>query len=281
MTKTNRIVGICLVRNEERFLDLVLSNIIDFCDLVFIADNKSTDSTPEIAKSWAEKHSTVKVIKIVHPAESHEILMQFVNTPTWVFAVDGDEVYDPEGLAKIKTELLSGRHDSYWRIIGNVLNCTELDTENAKARGYLSPPSRSITKLFNFNAITDWSGVKGERLHGGVISFKGGYSDNRCFRLHEEISWDESVFRCLHLCFMPRSGKDGKPKNGITTRWNLAEQQGKGLLNYLFAKALNFIGVTKSSGWKMEKYGRGEVVSKDVVPFLSFCSKKNGTTQFN
>jgi len=40
-----KIVGICLVRNEERFLDLILNNIIDFCDQILIADNKSTDHT--------------------------------------------------------------------------------------------------------------------------------------------------------------------------------------------------------------------------------------------
>jgi len=209
---------------------------------------------------------TVKTIS--DPAKSHEMIMSYINTSTWVFAVDGDEVYDPRGLVQLREELLSGTHDNYWRIIGNVLNCIDLDMEAGEARGYLSPPSRSITKLFNFNAITEWSGVQGERLHGGEIIFKEKYKDKNCLRIHDEVSWDESSFRCLHLCFMARSSKDKSPENGMVTRWNLAEQQGRGLLIYFFSKILNVMGVAKPSDWKAEKYGRGELVARDVEPFL-------------
>ena len=267
-----QIIGICLVRNEERFLNLVLANIIDFCDAIIIADNNSTDRTAEIAAEWANNYSSVVVQNIDHPVESHEMLLRYINTPTWVFAVDGDEVYDPEGLSKLRGQILSGNHDRYWRIIGNVLNCLGIDEEARMARGYLSPPSRSITKLFNFNAILEWSEVRGERLHGGQKSFKENYQDSSCLRMHEEISWDESCFRCLHLCFMPRSRKDGNRQKGIVTRWNLAEQQSRGGFVYALSKLLNFWGISMSSDWKYKKYGRGEVVSRDVSAFLSHRS---------
>jgi glycosyltransferase involved in cell wall biosynthesis len=268
MAANRRIIGICLVRNEERFLDLILTNIIDFCDQIFIADNKSTDRTRDIAKRWASNNKSVSVTSINHPAESHEMLMSYIDTPTWVFAVDGDELYDPVGLKQMRKEILAGLHDGYWRIIGNVLNCVHLDIEEKRARGYLSPPSRSITKLFNFNAIVGWSGVHGERLHGGEISFKNGYQESSCLRLHEQISWEKSNLRCLHVCFLARSSKDRKTRNGVVTRWNLAEQQSRGFLILLFSKIVNFLGISMSSNWKHLKYSRGDLVTKDIVTFL-------------
>ncbi len=265
---SKRIVGICLVRNEERFLDLVLTNIIDFCDQILIADNKSTDRTLEIANRWANEHASVSVTSIDHPVESHTMLMPFVNTQTWVFAVDGDELYDPHGLTGLRRQILAGSHDAYWRIIGNVLNCRDLDMKQGRARGYLSPPSRSVTKLYNFNAIKDWSGVPGERLHGGTISFNDGYREDVLLRWHEQVSWDEAIFRCLHLCFMPRSSKDSKPRDGMVSRWNLAEQQGRGFMVVLMARLLRLFEFTRSSQWKIERYGRGDLVDKDIASFL-------------
>jgi len=268
VTRGRLIVGICLVRNEERFLDQVLANIIDFCDQIIIADNESADATNAIAKYWSDKYPSVSVKIINHPAESHQMLLPYINTSTWIFAVDGDEIYDPVGLAQLRTQIMAGSFDGYWRILGNVLNCISLDRETNQAHGYLSPPSRSITKLYNFNAIDDWSGVEGERLHGGTISFKEGFQDSTCLRLHEKVLWDNSIFRCLHLCFMPRSSMDSKPKNGIVTRWNLAEQQSKGVLVFFFAWFFRLLGISRSSEWKFRKYGRGPVAAKNVEQFI-------------
>lgn len=268
MTETSRIVAICLVRNEEKFLGVVLANILEFCDHIFIADNCSTDRTGEIARQWAIDHKKVTVKSIAHPKESHEIVQPFVNTSTWVFAVDGDEIYDPAGLARLRTGLLEGTYDNYWRIIGNVFNCVELDIDGKLAKGYLSPPSRSITKLYNFHAIEDWSGVTGERLHGGEIVFKKGYRETVCLRLHEELDWEKSFFRCLHLCFIARSSKDSKPKNGVTTRWNLAEQQSRGVLVLLLARVFRRLGISLTSQWKLERYGRGRLVTKNIAGFF-------------
>ncbi|KAB2891940.1 MAG: hypothetical protein F9K32_02085 [Desulfobulbaceae bacterium] len=279
MKAGNRIVGICLVRNEERFLDLVLTNIVGFCDQILIADNGSTDRTPEIARRWAVSHPSVNVSSIGHPRESHTMLLPFINTPTWIFAVDGDEIYDPQGLARLREPLVDGAYDRYWRIIGNVLNCRDLDMKQARARGYLSPPSRSITKLYNFNAIYDWSDVPGERLHGGIISFNAGYREDALLRWHDQVSWDEAVFRCLHLCFLPRSSKDGRAHDGMVTRWNLAEQQGRGILTVLAARLLRLLGSTRSSQWKKERYGRGELVEKDIAAFLPDSCRKSGFDQ--
>jgi len=268
-----RVVGICLVRNEERYLGQALANVYDFCDEILIADNGSIDSTWEVAQAWARQKKKISCARIKHPRESHEMIEKFVNTPTWIFAVDGDELYDPEGLLKFRESVLSGKYDSSWQVNGNVLNCIRLDPAADKAEGYLSPPSRCITKFFNFNAITEWSRVENERLHGGHIVFKPGYGHSTRYPLNEQAGWNESVFRCLHLCFLPRSSLDRTGKDGLVARWNLAEQDSKGILVKMYSMFLKKIGLYRSSKWKMERYARGSLVSSPVRKFFDKSAK--------
>ena len=89
------------------------------------------------------------------------MIEQYAGTSTWVFGVDGDELYDAARLEGFREDLLGGGYDGVFKVASNVLNCVELDPE--RARGYLSPPSRSITKLYNFAAIDEWRGDGSER----------------------------------------------------------------------------------------------------------------------
>ena len=114
--------------------------------------------------------------------------------------VDGDEVYDPTGLKRFRKCLLEGHFDDQWALFGNVVNCVELDSKRKKAIGYLSPPSRSMTKLFNFSALESWHGPC-ERLHGGEKQFRVGFGESQRFSVNEHNMWHESPFRCLHLLF--------------------------------------------------------------------------------
>ena len=63
-------------------------------------------------------------------------------------------------------------------ILGNVLNCITFNPAIGQAGGYLAPPCRSMTKLYNFNAIESWAGPCPERLHGGDgirVGYEGGF----------------------------------------------------------------------------------------------------------
>ena len=180
MRETPQIVGIVLVRNEEKYLQRIIGNILDFCDRILIADNLSTDSTADIASSIAGRlNNKVEYHSISHPGQSHSLIQGFAGSNTWIFAVDGDELYDPEGLARLRQRIFSGAFNDWWVVFGNVLNCIELNMELRYARGYLAPPCRSMTKLYNFNAIESWNGPCPERLHGGKVVFKKGF-----FRLY-------------------------------------------------------------------------------------------------
>jgi hypothetical protein len=177
--------------------------------------------------------------------------------------VDGDEIYDPEGLKAFRRRLESGEFDRDWCVFGNVLNVRSLDTATMTASGHLAPPCRSMTKLYNFAAIRSWQGPTQERLHGGTVEFLPGYHDRLRRNLHESEPWEDSPFRCLHLCFLQRSPLD--PQGAIRKNimdvhsWTLAKAAGK--LGALLAGR-------KPVDWKEEKYARGGQVSKDVAAFF-------------
>src|SRR5207302_4606979 len=92
------------------------------------------------------------------------------------------------------------------------------------AEGHLAPPCRSMTKLYNFKAITDWPGCT-QRLHGGEPQFRKGYDSLQRRNLHCEYGWEESFFRCLHLCFLRRSTIDSntlvRPNVTESYRWRM------------------------------------------------------------
>src|SRR5688572_8109899 len=94
-----------LVRNEDRFLRRAALNILGFCDRILIADHQSQDATPEICEELAKQSPKFEIYRIRDPRESHEMLVPLANTNTWVFGVDGDEIYDPTGLEKVRGRL--------------------------------------------------------------------------------------------------------------------------------------------------------------------------------
>lgn len=265
-SKLTRIVGIVLVRNEDRFVRRVVENISEFCDRIILADNGSTDDTAKILREWASHDPACREYhRLESPAESHDLLAGLAGTSTWVFAADGDEIYDPVGLAAFRTQLLAGEFAASWMVMGNVLNCTRLDEATGQAEGYLSPPSRSITKLYNFSAIDCWEGPTPERLHGGRIGFRPGFSANQKRLLHEEISWEASPLRCLHVCFLRRSHSESGPES---ERANIMEKQPQGLLTRVRRWVAHCLGREPQSSWKRDRYCRGPLTTVGTTPFF-------------
>jgi hypothetical protein len=172
-----QIVGIVLVRNEDLFVEQAIRNIAEFCDRIHSFDHVSTDRTNEILRRLAREYAHLDVRRTHRAQDSHERIEDYAGTDTWVFGVDGDELYDPARLMLFREELLGGAHDRAFKVASNVINCMELDRERGVVRGYPSPPSRSITKLYNFAAIQSWVGDGSERLHGGTIVFRTGYAE--------------------------------------------------------------------------------------------------------
>jgi hypothetical protein len=231
---------------------------------MLLVDHDSTDGTREVLCGMAAgAPANTSFHAVSHPRESHDLLKPFVGTPSWIFAVDGDEIYDPAGLAALRLRLLGGEFDRHWMILGNVLHCDRLDPDAGVASGFAAPPSRSITKLYNFSAIHSWDGDTPERLHGGTPVFRAGFSGQDKRRLELEYTWDESPLRCLHVCFMSRSTHD----QGIQSRENIMETYCGGWTNSLKRWGRRILGRQETSDWKRQRYARGSRVEVSTHPF--------------
>ena len=260
-----QIVGVVLVRNDDLFVKRAIRNVADFCDRIHAFDHVSSDRTGEILQSLAREYSHLDVKRTHHAAESHSALEQYAGTRTWIFGVDGDELYDPARLRDFRADLLAGTYDRVFKVASNVLNCVELDRDAGTATGYLSPPSRSITKLYNYGAIDSWTGDGSERLHGGTIVFKPGYDEASVDNISERLSWDETPLRCLHLCFVRRSSLDAEAElRPILMESGLHDRSWRGALKRRLLRRRP----PRESAWKRDKYMRGELVTVDASPFL-------------
>jgi hypothetical protein len=265
---SSQIVGIVLVRNEDLFVEQAIRNAAAFCHRIHAVDHVSTDRTWDVLRALANEYDHLEVRRSHHAGDSHRVLEPYAGTRTWVFGVDGDELYDPGRLAGFREELFGGDHDGVFKIASNVLNCVAIDRERGTASGYLSPPSRSITKLYNFGAIEAWRGDGAERLHGGTISFRPGFDERSVDNIGERLSWDETPLRCLHACFLRRSSGEAERGEGFA-RPILEEtgMQDRSLLGAL-KRSLRRREVPRTSAWKREKYMRGDLVSVDAAPFF-------------
>jgi hypothetical protein len=260
-----QIVGVVLVRNDDLFVEQAIRNVASFCDRIHAFDHVSTDRTPEILRSLERQYAHLDVKRTRQAAESHRALERYAGTRTWILGVDGDELYDPGRLGDFRRELLTGAFDDAFKVASNVLNCVEVDREARTATGYLSPPSRSITKLYNYAAIDSWEGDGSERLHGGTILFKPGYDEGAVENISERLTWEQTPLRCLHVCFVRRSSRDAEAElRPILMESGMHDRSWRGALK----RRLLRLRPPEESAWKREKYMRGELVTVDASPFL-------------
>ena len=269
-----QVVGISLVRNEDRFVRRALLNVAGVCDRILVADHMSTDGTRNILRELERELDHLQVQRVRHSAESHALIEPFAGTDTWILSVDGDELYDPKALPRFRGELEEGRHADVFRVRPAGLHCDDLDESGKRASGYLSPPSRPLVGALNFAAISSWTGVRHERLHGGDIVFRPGFGWDRWRHLGDDRGWEASPFRDLHVCFVRRSSSDpevvpptGRPNLGETRAFR---RGALGPVERMLRRALRRSPVQRreASEWKAEKYRRGERVIVDAAPFL-------------
>jgi len=263
-----RIIGILLIKNEDLHIERVIRNIVNFCDLIIINDHQSDDHTFEIIEKLANEFPHISINRIEHPRESHISIEKFANTPSWIFIVDGDEIYDPDGLSIMRDRLLEGRYDQYWNIFCNTLNCVSIDYEKKVAQGFLAPPSRAGARLFNFSTIESWTDCP-ERVHGGTIKFLPGFNAGLRYYLHNEHNWEDAFFRCVHLAFVRRSSKQSQinPKGRLNPVEIEEQRKLKNIIHFpSFIKFTinNWLG----KNWKNQKYRRGNLVTKNITEFL-------------
>jgi glycosyltransferase involved in cell wall biosynthesis len=263
--KQTRIVGICQIRNEDVFIERVLTNILDFCDSIIVADHNSTDQTPSIVKRLAAREPKIKYSAVKYPGEAHELVRPYCNTPTWIFPVDGDELYDPHGLVRLRPGILTGEFDHYRQFYGHSLHCTTIDFSAKTATGYMTPPCRTVTKLYNFGALEDWKGPCIEKCLGGRIIFNPGWTEESNYTILDQFTWETSPFRLMHACFMKRSSL--QEDNSSPTQ-NIVEIYSATRLQKLRRWIARLLGHPTSSRYKLDKYQRGPLAQYDASGFI-------------
>lgn len=255
-----------LVRDEDRFVEWAIRSAIDFCDEFLVCDHESQDETTVILGRLGREYGRKLVVRRCRDSgDSHKMIQSVAGTHTWVFGVDGDEIYDPAALARLRPRLEAGEFDRWWAVFGSVLNVKRLDIAAAQADGHLAPPCRSMTKLYNFTAIDSWDGRIVERLHGGEIRFRPGFDASLRLNLNEQSSWADADFRCLHLCFLNRSSRDAgrsTPRLNIMDRhvWSIGK---------MIARLRSSWGGKSATNWKEEKYARGPLATESIRAFLA------------
>lgn len=266
MGKGTQILGVWLLRDEEYFAAWSLMNAVEFCDRVLVMDNRSRDRTREIVEAVAARYGHIEILDVEDAYDTHKYLEAFAGTRTWVFGVDGDEIYDPAGLARMRTRLLAGEFDAHWRITAHMRHALGVRFDRAEAFGYTQLESPGPTKCYNFGAIARWAPGRHERLHGQKsVVFRPGYTLDGVLNLWQRESWDEACFRCLHLCFMPRSPLD-EPMGGgdiePTGRTNPMERmRARSLLRRLDSRH----DVRRNH--KHRHYAKGPVTTFDIAGF--------------
>jgi hypothetical protein len=266
------IIGSILVRNEDVFVERAIRNVASFCDRIYVHDHVSSDGTWTIVQRLSSELEHLEAHRSRRTSDSQKPLERYAGTRTWVLGVDGDELFDPAALTRLRAALMAGEHDDVFRLKAHVLNCDGLDRERGTASGYMAPPSRPITKLFNFAAVSSWTGSS-HRLHDGRPVFRSGFHWDSMRYLSETLAWDEDPLRCLHVCFLPRSTRD----TGEAERLNPVETASYDrtlvgrLKRLLRAPAIDPKTVElhrSGTTWKREWYARGERVTLDASPFL-------------
>jgi hypothetical protein len=269
-----RLVGVALVHNEEVFVERAIRNAADACDHIHALDHMSTDRTWSILQRLSTEFDHVDAVRLRNALQAHRRLERYVGSPTWVLRIDGDHLFDPDGLAALREALLSGEHDGVFRVRAHTLHCNDLDEVAGTASGWLAPPSRTGVQLYNLGAVTSWRGGV-EPLIGGSPEFKPGYSWDRMLDLTESTTWQTDPLRLLHVCFLRRSSADAGDVGAGRLNLNEAGTYRRGLAGRLrrlvrrppidpHVHALH----QRGTNWKQDKYRRGPRVSLDAAPFL-------------
>lgn len=259
-----KIVGIVLVRDEDFFVERAVRNVADFCDRIFLVDHRSRDGTFAILERLAGELPQASAHYVGHPAASHDLVKGYAGSSTWVFGVDGDEIYEPAGLERFRDRLASGEFDRWFILRGSQLHCRRLDLPRGTATGWLAPPAKTTTKLYNFGLLESWEGPVPERLHGGNVSFR--IQPEGSGRLMvDDGEWDDTPFRCLHTCFLRRSTR--QPADEFA-RHNLGERTEGGRRLKQVKRIRRALRLPSTSQGKLRQYAQGDQVEVDVRSFF-------------
>ena len=263
--KPPQIIGIVLIRNEDINIQWVLTNLLGFCDRIMVLDNYSTDNTYQAVADLAKINPKIELTRRHNAKTSQKVLRKYYATDTYILHVDGDEVCDPNGLAKLRPRIIGGEFNAVYYLGGCAINCTAVDTINKTATGYTSGGGINI---YNFNVVRGWENENRERLHGHPI-----FNDKIEHKTIDLGGFDKSILRCLHLCFMPRSSGLVKHRFGLIGWKRRRKQRIKPNPSGNPHHARPGPGNTVE--YKMKHYASGEQTTVCIADFINHSLEKS------
>ena len=198
-----------MVKNEDMFIRDSIKAIEHFVDELIVIDTGSTDDTVKIARTTG-----AHVFFQPHLTRTHDYIVPYVGKKDiWVFGVDGDEIYDPDGLNTLRLQIDSGLYDDVYQLQGWYLHADRIDDYGC-ATGWLGPPSHTPTKLYNMGNIHRWE-TDGEHILFLCRPFEHNGIKNRAVSSGDgPETWETTPLRCVHTRFLQRSSVENPKTAG-------------------------------------------------------------------
>lgn len=167
------IYGTMCVKNEGDILLETIPKILEWCSVLFVVDNDSTDKTRDILESFDSRVVNLGSLKLPFQEGFKSIGFNYCTAskmfsePDWWAIVDADELYIDDPLA-----FLNEIPMSYGRVSTNAVEFLELISESSlideKNYKYYIPLDWSETRFFRNTGKLHWSdfndnGPKGAR----------------------------------------------------------------------------------------------------------------------
>ena len=195
-----QIVGIVLVRNEDISRRAGDPQRRGFCDRIHAVDHVSTDGTWDILQRSSAIRPPRRTAHACTPATRTRFIEQYAGTDTWVFGVDGDELYDPHRLARACAKNSSAAHTT----TSSRSACERAQLRGARPGG--RAPPRAISRLPHVRSRSSTTSPRSSRGRAtarsgstaATIVVPAGLRRERASTTSANVfRWDETPLRCL------------------------------------------------------------------------------------
>lgn len=196
-----KIIGHCLVRNEEKFIWYAINSVIDYLDELIVWDNGSCDNT--ISAIQSIKSKKIRFREVEGPVSEIRQQMLEGEDTDWIFILDGDEIWWDDNIGYLMSEIKDTDKDVVvvpnFMLVGDMYHYQEEKAGKYKIAGRIGH--------YNIRAFRKLKGLHVEGVYPNEA-----YITKEAVRIQdlseERILFVESPY--LHASFLKRSEKDEK-----------------------------------------------------------------------
>jgi len=257
-----KIVGHCIVKNEEKFIWYAINSVIDFLDEIYVWDTGSTDKTCGIVKSIKNDKVHFEEKGKCTPEELSELRNEMIKKTDsdWIFILDGDEVWHKDAIKEI-VDTIYKYNDTIDLIVspvkmlvGDIYHYQGEDAGKYQLKGRKGH--------FNIRAIRNFEGlsIKGTYPNEAYVDKNG--------MMIQDFPEDRMIFAknyYLHASHLQRSSKDTKKY-----KYDLGK---KFPLNYFYPEVFFERGSKNIDSIFLPFDCKYKIISSFLVPFRFFKRK--------